>query len=375
MNNLKYYIVSTLMIVFSIDGYAQKNNVQNAFRAFEKEKIEEAVEYIELAASNSSTSNDVKMHNYRGKIYYEIYSNETFKALDDKAILKCAESWITVFNHPKAKKWFEKDELTNNITKAGVGLFNKGIEFYNKKNYVSSKEMFNKVFDMIPLSKENLERSNVTQESVWLNLFYVAYAEKNNNEAKEYLQKLIDNNYQDPQVYSYMSNILIEEGNDDKALEVIKNGREYFDTDVNLIISELNYYLSKEDFVQAEELLKIAVEEDPNNHQLFFALGSSYDKLGDFEKAQSSYKEAVDIKADFFDAHFNLAANYFNMYKELFDKAQEVDLRNKALYNAKIDEANEYLILAKPHIDFCFDEQPNDENIKYIKDKVYYILD
>ena len=136
-----------------------------------------------------------------------------------------------------------------------------------------------------------------------------------------------------------MSNILIEEGNDDKALEVIKNGREYFDTDVNLIISELNYYLSKEDFVQAEELLKIAVEEDPNNHQLFFALGSSYDKLGDFEKAQ------------------------------------EVDLRNKALYNAKIDEANEYLILAKPHIDFCFDEQPNDENIKYIKDKVYYILD
>ena len=53
--------------MFSIDGYAQKNNVQNAFRAFEKEKIEEAVEYIELAASNSSTSNDVKMHNYRGK--------------------------------------------------------------------------------------------------------------------------------------------------------------------------------------------------------------------------------------------------------------------------------------------------------------------
>ena len=127
--------------------------------------------------------------------------------------------------------------------------------------------------------------------------------------------------------------------------------------------------------MQAEELLKIAVEEDPNNHQLFFALGSSYDKLGDFEKAQSSYKEAVDIKADFFDAHFNLAANYFNMYKELFDKAQEVDLRNKTLYNAKIDEANEYLMLAKPHIDFCFDEQPNDENIKYIKDKVYYILD
>lgn len=375
MNISKHYIISLIIITCSLNSYAQKNNVQNAFRAFEKENIEEALKYIELAASNSSTSNDVKMHNYRGKIYYEIYSNDAFKSLDDKAILKCAQSWIAVYNHPKAKKWFEKDELTNNITKAGVGLFNKGIEFYNSKNYSSSKEMFDKVFDMIPLSKENLERSNVTQESVWLNLFYVSYAEKNNTEAKKNLQKLIDNNYQDPQIFSYMSNILIEEGNNEKALEVIRNGREYFDTDVNLIISELNYYLSSEDFVQAEELLKLAVEEDPNNHQLFFALGSSYDKLGDFDKAQSSYKEAVDIKPDFFDAHFNLAANYFNKYKELFDKAQEVDLRNKALYNAKINEANEYLVLAKPHIDYCFDEQPNDENIKYIKDKVNYILD
>lgn len=355
--------------------YAQKNNVQNAFRALEKENLQEAIEFIELAAANSSTSNDVKMHNYRGKIYYEVYSNETFKSLDEKAILKCANSWEIVYNHPKAKKWFEKDELTNNITKAGVGLFNKGIEFYNNKNYVSSEEMFNKIFDLIPLSKENLERSNVTQESVWLNLFYVSYAQKNNDDSKKYLQKLIDNNYQDPEIYSYMSNIYLDEGNNEKSLEVIKYGREFFEMDVNLIIAELNYYLSVEDFVQAEELLKIAVEEDPNNHQLFFALGSSYDKLGDFEKAQQSYNEAVEIKSDFFDAHFNLAANYFNKYKELFDEAQEIDLRNKSQYNAKIDDANGFLLLAKPHIDFCFEQQPNDDNIKYIKEKVYYILD
>lgn len=375
MNILKYYLICTLMLAFSINSYAQKNNVQNAFRAFEKENMQEAVEYIELAASNSSTSNSVKMHNYRGKIYYEIYSNETFSSLDEKAILKCAESWIAVYNHPKAKKWFEKEDITNNITKAGVGLFNKGIEFYNLKKYAQSKEMFNKVFDMIPLSKENLERSNVTEESVWLNLFYVSFAEKNTQDAKQYLQKLIDNNYQDPQIYSYMANILVEEGDNEKALQVIKNGREYFELDVNLIIAELNYYLSTENFIQAEELLKIAVEEDPNNHQLFFALGSSYDKLEDFEKAQQSYKEAVEIKPDFFDAHFNLAANYFNKYKELFDLAQEIDFRNKSLYTKKMDEANEFLVLAKPHIDFCYEQQPNDENIKYIKDKVYYILE
>ena len=113
-------IVCSLILFSSIGAYAQKSNVQNAYRALEKKKIEEAVEYIEMAAANSSTANDVKMHNYRGKIYYEIYSNADYKAMDPMAIMKCAESWIAVYKHPKAKKWFDKDELSVEILQKRV---------------------------------------------------------------------------------------------------------------------------------------------------------------------------------------------------------------------------------------------------------------
>lgn len=133
-------IICSLILFSSVGAYAQKSNVQNAYRALEKKKIEEAVEYIEMAAANSSTANDVKMHNYRGKIYYEIYSNADYKAMDPMAIMKCAESWIAVYKHPKAKKWFDKDELSGKIAKAGVGLFNSGINLYNSKDYSSSKK-------------------------------------------------------------------------------------------------------------------------------------------------------------------------------------------------------------------------------------------
>ena len=210
MNTLKNIACLLLLIISTHSSFAQKNNVQNAFRALEKKSMQEAVDYIELAASNSKTSNDVKMHNYRGKIYFEIYSNEEYNSIDPMAIYKCAESWEIVYNHPKAKKWFDDNELSGNISKAGVGLFNKGISFYNTKDYSSATKMFTKIFDLIPIDeKKNLERSNVTKESIWLNLFYVSYAQKNNL-PKEYLQKLIDVNYQDPQIYSYMSNILLE---------------------------------------------------------------------------------------------------------------------------------------------------------------------
>ena len=208
-------IVFCVLFVFtSYNTYAQKSNVQNAYRALEKKKIEEAVEYIELAAANSKTANDVKMHNYRGKIYYEIYSNDDYKTLDPIAILKCANSWISLYNHPKVKKWYDKDELNANITKAGVGLFNSGINFYNTKDYKLSKEMFNKIFDLFPLDeKNNLERSNVTRESIWLNLFFISSAQQKNEISKEYLKKLIDVNYQDPQIYAYMGNIFLEANN------------------------------------------------------------------------------------------------------------------------------------------------------------------
>ncbi|MGC6470855.1 MAG: tetratricopeptide repeat protein [Flavobacteriales bacterium] len=362
------------ILVYSIfcfaTAFAQKSNVQNAFRALEKEKIDEAVEYIELAASNSSTSNDVKMYNYRGKIYYEIHSNENYKSMDDMAILKCTESYLALYNHPKAKKWFDKDELKTNLTKAGVGLFNKGIEFYNSKDYSSAKTMFNKIFDLFPYSKENLSKSNVTEESVWINLFYVSYAEKNNQDAKNYLQKLIDINYQDPQIYSYMSNIHLEEGNDELAMEVIKSGRDYFETDVNLIIAELNYYLSKEDFVKAEELLTLAVEEDPNNHQLFFALGSSYDNLNDFEKAEKAYLEAIDIKPDFYDALYNLGVMYYNKGGEMLNEANNIKDFKK--YDVAKQKADNFMLKGLPYIEKCHELQSNDRNILLVLKELYY---
>ena len=365
-------IVFCVLFVFtSYNTYAQKSNVQNAYRALEKKKIEEAVEYIELAAANSKTANDVKMHNYRGKIYYEIYSNDDYKTLDPIAILKCANSWISLYNHPKVKKWYDKDELNANITKACVGLFNSGINFYNTKDYKLSKEMFNKIFDLFPLDeKNNLERSNVTRESIWLNLFFISSAQQKNEISKEYLKKLIDVNYQDPQIYAYMGNIFLEEKDDENALKYIKYGRELFETDVNLIITELNYYLSKNDYVSSEKLLKLAVEEDPNNHQLFFALGSSYDELDDFKKAEEAYLEAIDIKSDFYDALYNLGVMYYNRGGDMLNEANNIKDFKK--YDHAKKKAENLMLKGLPYIEKCHELDNLDKNILLVLKELYY---
>ena len=48
---------------------------------------------------------------------------------------------------------------------------------------------------------------------------------------------VLNNIFFDTEIYSYMSNIYLDEGNNEKSLEVIKYGREFFEMDVNLIIA------------------------------------------------------------------------------------------------------------------------------------------
>lgn len=364
-------IILALTVFASFSLYAQKSNVQNAYKSLKKDKIAEAIEYIELAANNESTSNDVKMHNYRGEIYFEVHSNSEYKELDKMAILKCANSWQAMFNHPKVSKWYNEDQINSNITKAGVGLFNKGVELYSIKDFDNAKLMYNKIFDLIPLDKNNnLNRSNVTKESVHFNLYYACIAQGDVVGAKENLQVLIDESYQDPLIYSYMSEIYQKQGDNDKALDVIKEGREYFDTNVDLIISELNFYLGSEDFVKAEELLKLAVQEDPNNAQLFLALGSSYDALDNYEKAEESYKEAVDIDPSSFDANYGLGGLYYNKAVEMFDKANDISDFKKA--DNLMKKAEVIMLKSLPYMEVCYKINPEDKTILTVLKALYY---
>ena len=360
-----------LTIAVSLNVSAQKSNVQNAYKSLKKDKIPEAIEYIELASKNESTSNDVKMHNYRGQIFFEVHSNSEYRSLDKMAILKCANSWQAMYNHPKVGKWFDQDLVNSNITKAGVGLYNKGVELYSKKDFDTAKLMYNKIFDLFPLDEsKSLSRSNVTKEAVYLNLYYACAAQGDIAGSKENLQELIDASYQDPQIYAYMSDIYQKEGNTDKALAIIKEGREYFDTDVDLIIFELNFYLGAEDFVKAEELLKLAVKEDPNNEKLFFALGTSYDNLGEFEKAQDAYKEAVSIDPNFYDANYNLGIMFYNKAGELLKKAN--DTRDYKKADVIKNNAESIMFKSLPYIETCYRLQPDDKNILIVLKELYY---
>jgi len=149
-------------------------------------------------------------------------------------------------------------------------------------------------------------------------------------------------------------------GNKEAMLNIIKQARQEYPGDINLMISELNYYLETNNSVEAEKLLKVAVEKEPNNAQMFYVLGVTYDNLANPKdkdgkelpkpanydevvlKAKDAYQKALQIKPDYFDALFNYGALLFNDGVEYNNKANNLDYRTKKTQidalNKKADE-------------------------------------
>ena len=86
----------------------------------------------------------------------------------------------------------------------------------------------------------------------------------------------------------------------------------------------MNIYLTNEEFDKAKENLALAAEQDPTNEILWFSLGSVLDNLGNAEEAIEAYLKALEVKADYFDANYNLGALYFNHYVQGINEANDM---------------------------------------------------
>jgi tetratricopeptide (TPR) repeat protein len=114
-------------------------------------------------------------------------------------------------------------------------------------------------------------------------------------------------------------------------------------------VYELNHYLLNGKFQEAENNLKLALENEPDNKQLHFSLGVVYDNLGDSEKAIKAYEDAIAIDSDYFDAIYNLGALYFNKGVEMNNAANDITDNKK--YAEAREEAKQVFIKSKPYLE------------------------
>ena len=372
---IKNGILTLVLILFTNLLSAQKHNIVNAALALTNKEYVEAKKYIDEAYVTESTSNNAKMWNYRSQIYLKIALKQAF--LDENALLKATESYLKCLQTDKkgriiVRKWSTKEDVLSGTINCGYNLFNKAIEEYNSGNYKNSLKYYTAIFEIIPLDTEDqLKTSNITRETILYNSFFSSNKLKDNSRSKKLLQKLINIEFNEPAIFIHMSNILIEEGATDKALEYLALGRKSFADDKSLINTEINLYIQLGRTSELIGKLGEAIALDKENDLLYFNRGTIYDQQGDVINAEKDYLIALKLNFSSFGANYNLGALYFNKGVETKNKANATS--NNSLYSKLNKESEVLFAKSLPYLEKAHDLNSLDKNTLLSLKQLYYL--
>ena len=355
----------TLMsLAICVQGFGQKE-VVSAYNANKEGDFATAATYIEQAIQNPKANVKNKTWRYRGEIYLNISKDSALFAAYPDALVRAKDSYM------KAQELDSKGSYASEI-QVGLGQVqmaasNAGIGNYNTGNFGAAGAFFD-------LGAEIAQAFEATDTMAIYNsaLCYEKAGEVDLAVAR--YRACADIEYQVPNVFLFISNLYRENGREAEALETLAEARGLYPREQSLIIEELNIYLTNEEFDKAKENLALAAAQDPTNEILWFSLGSVLDNLGNADEAIEAYKKALEVKADYFDANYNLGALYFNQAVQGINAANDMwkPRMTKAESDAQKqleDDAKALFETAKPYLEAAHATDADDlETMRSLRD-------
>jgi tetratricopeptide (TPR) repeat protein len=355
---MKRTILLLIFFVFAANvTEAQRGEVRRADRMLNRGNLEAAKEHIDAASQDASTSGDPETWVLKGQIYMQIASSEEpeYQALSDEplevaydALQKAQE--LDVDN-------LQLIQIQQMLLVLSELTFNEGVEAFNADNYGVASQYF--------LRSYRLSESFGADTTTLYNAALAAELNEDLADAKELYLQLVEYEYEQPYLYSSLSHIAMEEGDTTAALGYVKQGREQFPDDLNLVFSEANIYIFTGSVEEARDILSFAIEKDPENATLYFALAANFDRMSQdtlyapeerlsfFQESERYYKQAIELEPEYFDAIYNLGVLYYNEGVRLYE-AGDMRLRQNqdfARWEQDEKEAKAIWLQAQPYFE------------------------
>lgn len=344
-------------------AFAQQAKVISAFNYNKTGELDLAKEAIDLASVHEGTMGKPKTWYYRGIVYHNIYETKVdkYKNLSGDPLNEANKSY------EKALELDTKNEYSDDIKKrigiSSIQLLNMGVFLFNEKKYPESMVAFENSLNI------NQKYFNKIDTLAIANAGLAAERSSNEEKAKFYYNKMIQLGAADANTFRSLAKIYREEKDTTSAMDALRKARVAFPNDPNLIIDELNYYLERGKNKEAEENLKLAIEKEPMNKNLYFALGTIKDNAGNFEEAELAYQKSIEIDPEYFDAIYNLGALYFNKGVKINEAANAITDDKK--YQMEVKKADEIFAKALIPLEKAYKINPNDQNTLISLKQIY----
>jgi len=334
---MKKQILLVGIMMLSTLAFAQKKEIKKAEKMVKAGDISEAIGMIGVAEGLiANADNDLKAQFYtiKGEAYLADAGTNNFEKMQTAAESFAAADKLNVSKF--------KSRLDVGKQNLRVALVNSAINDQNKKDFASAAE---KLYTSYMGSKKDTS-----------DLYYAAGNAVNGKDyptALKYYKKLLDLGYTgirqefvatsietgdttpfadksdrdlaliggkytnpgDRMTESVKGDILqkvtliyISQGENEKALELMKEARAANPNDMSLVRSEADIAYKMGDMEKYATLMNEVIMSDPNNPELYYNLGVGAAKQENDEKALEYYRKALELKPGYALAQINIAA-------------------------------------------------------------------
>ncbi|WP_366481021.1 tetratricopeptide repeat protein [Ornithinibacillus hominis] len=184
-----------------------------------------------------------------------------------------------------------------------------------------------KVDEALKLIRKQMTKAS-DEELYWYAEFYLHWGFL--VEAEEILSRLLINYPEESELKLYLTDIYIEQDNDEKAIDLLNSIPKGDDAYLQALVALADLYQSQGLFEVAEQKLLQAKELNPSEPIIDLGLGELYYSFGDFKRAITFYEKA--LKSDVHDIpiHERLAESYANVgeYEVALTYYEKTDSKN-----------------------------------------------
>ncbi|MFA6128880.1 MAG: tetratricopeptide repeat protein [Bacteroidales bacterium] len=350
-------------------AFGQSNKVVTAYNLMKPEynELDKAKLAIDEASVHPKTAGEAKTWYYRGLLYYKIYQSkdEKFKSLDPDPLKQAYQSFVKA-KELDVNKRFE-NELLFQLTRTSADYFNRGSNEFEHKQFAQSVESFETV-----MAIGRLPYINQLDTGSFYNAALAAEGAGMKDKAIQYYTKSIELNYGGPEVFHYLAEIYLSQGDSATALKTYEAGIiKYPNTAANLYIAMINFYLARKDVKSAFGFVEKALEKDPTNASLWQVYGRAIEDK-DKQKAIDAYKKMIELDPKNFNGYYNVGTVYFNQGVEANEKANAIPLSDEAGYKAALKIADDYFTQALPFFEQAYELNKEDAELLSGLKQLYY---
>lgn len=401
------YILYTLILISSI-SYGQKKELKQAQKLIDQEFYSEALNVLNTN-KDFILSSDKKYHAQ----YYFLNGWALKENSDYLASVKSLKKSMEIERSLRQKKYIENANIL--MQQAEADLVNSAVEDNKNGNFKSASVKLYDAYLMNPEKDDNINylyfsaSSAVNSKDYDTALEYYAKLKEMDytGVVSEYFVTPVETNIEEkvseteynlfknskdytnqrvgktesrlPEIVKNIALIYVQKGEVDLAISAIKEARAINPDDVNLLLSEADLYIKLGDREKFKELMKLAVQKDPDNAILYYNLGVINGEQGEFDEAKKFYLKSLELDPSYTATYLNLVGLILEGEGPIVEEMNKLVTSRKASDLDKYDQLEEKRVgLYKeclPYLEKLIEIDPdNIEAIKTAKN-IYYIID